>query len=190
MSTARSVKEGGHVLRSDDTKILWKWAAIAKQMTVHSRTAVYTQNRMMLKTGGMRGKKRVIARSGRLGGRDCDWALLPPCCLVFEDLIVSKGTRGVKAMGQCNEAAWRSFVVRRRRVSRVSKFPFVFVRRSKRPELGSQLRPGWSGWWEEEGRRAAGRAEGVYTYRSGTRNFRGKELGCLATGSRWAGILC
>lgn len=49
----------------------------------------------MLKTGGMRGKKRVIARNGCLAGRDCDCALLPPCCLVFEDLIASKG---IKAM--------------------------------------------------------------------------------------------
>ena len=97
--------------------MLWKWAAIAKHMTVQMRTATrdggggrqliaqftgrseryspYTHTRTMLNTGGMRGKQRREASKGRLAEgwlleRDREWARGLLCGLVFEGLMAGK----------------------------------------------------------------------------------------------------
>ena len=107
---------GVYSLRSEVARILWKCAAMARQIMVHIRTATaesedlsvrsfagsnqgyspYTHTRTMLNTGGMRGREKSEAKKGRLAGglvleRERDWALGLLCALVFEGLMAMAG---------------------------------------------------------------------------------------------------
>ena len=107
--------------------MLWKCAAMARQIMVHTRTATeesedlsvrsfavsnqgyspYTHTRTMLNTGGMGGKRRK-ARKRRLEGaaagvraeRDREWVLDRLCDLVFEGMAGARQGKGERARGQ------------------------------------------------------------------------------------------